>query len=91
MPGVLHTHRGLGVMTQTLTEAWGWQASDRILHALPLHHVHGLGNALLCPLMAGACIEFLPRFSPTAVWAALQVCKALVPSPCSHCGHGSMY
>ena len=60
-------------MTQTLNQAWGWRADDRILHALPLHHVHGLGNALLCPLMAGACAEFLPAFSPSAVWTALQV------------------
>ena len=60
-------------MTSTLNQAWGWRPEDRILHALPLHHVHGLGNALLCPLMAGACVEFLPAFSPSAVWAALQV------------------
>ena len=60
-------------MTSTLNAAWGWQADDRILHALPLHHVHGLGNALLCPLLAGACIDFLPSFSPSAVWSALQV------------------
>ena len=60
-------------MTRTLADAWGWQPRDRILHALPLHHIHGLGNALLCPLLAGACVEFLPSFSPKAVWAALMV------------------
>ena len=60
-------------MTSTLVDAWGWQSADRILHALPLYHIHGLGNALLCPLMAGACIELLPRFSPRLVWDAFMV------------------
>lgn len=45
---------------------------DRILHALPLHHVHGIVNALLCALRAGAAAEMLPRFAPGAVWEALQ-------------------
>ena len=65
-------------MTSTLTQLWGWEASDRILHVLPLHHIHGLGNALLCPLLAGACVEFQQGFSPSAVWAALQVASAPV-------------
>ena len=73
---MLHTHGGLGAMTGTLTQLWGWEAADRILHVLPLHHIHGLGNALMCPLLAGACVEFHPGFSPSAVWAALQVSLA---------------
>jgi len=33
-----------------------------------LHHVHGLVVAMITPLFAGACIEFLPKFSANAVW-----------------------
>lgn len=40
-------------MVDTLCSAWEWQADDRILHTLPLHHVHGIVNALLCALRAG--------------------------------------
>ena len=110
---------------EVLLRAWGWQADDRLLHALPLHHVHGIVNALLCPLriggwggnpwgywhawlqarrlnssvrmealyvspsptppthppiknkvmflVAGACVEMLPKFSPREVWQRLQV------------------
>ena len=42
-------------MVRTLCTAWEWQPQDRILHALPLHHVHGVVNALYCPLSVGVC------------------------------------
>eukprot|EP00887_Chlorella_sp_A99_P003021 scaffold9.g3021.t1 len=70
--GALHTHGSLAAQVQTLNRAWEWAPSDRILHCLPLHHVHGLVNALACPLAAGAAVEFLPKFSPSEVWHALQ-------------------
>jgi acyl-CoA synthetase (AMP-forming)/AMP-acid ligase II len=51
--GALHTHASLAAMTGTLCAAWEWRPADRILHALPLHHVHGIVNALYCPLAVG--------------------------------------
>ena len=33
---------------QVLCQAWAWQQEDRILHALPLHHVYCIINTLLC-------------------------------------------
>ena len=86
-PGVLHTHRSLGAMTHALRTAWDWRREDRILHALPLHHVHGLVNALLCAHAAGASVHFLPSFSPAAVWGALQVphSKKHISSPLGLC------
>lgn len=38
---------------------------------LPLNHVHGCVNALLCPLSVGAKISMHAQFDPTAVWSAL--------------------
>ncbi|PSC68906.1 malonate-ligase [Micractinium conductrix] len=70
--GALHTHGSLAAQVEVLLRAWGWQADDRLLHALPLHHVHGIVNALLCPLRIGACVEMLPKFSPREVWQRLQ-------------------
>ncbi len=58
---------------RALCAAWRWAPSDRILHALPLHHVHGVVNALYCALHAGAAVEFMPRFSPGEAWQALMV------------------
>ena len=69
--GVVLSHANLEAQIRMLVSAWGWSAEDRILHVLPLHHTHGLINALLCPLWCGAVCEFLPRFDPPEVWKHL--------------------
>ncbi|ESR40182.1 hypothetical protein CICLE_v10025185mg [Citrus x clementina] len=66
--GVVHTHKGIAAQVQMLTEAWEYTSADQFLHCLPLHHVHGLFNALLAPLYAGATVEFMPKFSVRGIW-----------------------
>ncbi len=66
--GVVTTHRNLESQMATLVAAWGWTAGDRILHVLPLNHVHGIVNILGCAMWAGAVCEFLSPFEATAVW-----------------------
>jgi len=70
--GVVTTHANIQAQIVSLVEAWGWAADDRILHVLPLHHVHGIVNVLLCALWAGALCEILPGFDATAVWERLM-------------------
>jgi len=70
--GVLHTHRSLHAMVTALVTAWEYSERDRILHFLPLHHVHGLVNKLLCVLYVGGTVEFLPSASPAVVWDRLR-------------------
>ena len=69
--GVVATHGNIAAAIETLVEAWGWNQNDRILHVLPLHHVHGIINVLSCSLWSGACCEFLPRFDARTVWDRL--------------------
>lgn len=69
--GVVTTHGGLRAQITTLVQAWGWREEDRILHVLPLHHVHGIVNALGCALWAGAAVEFLSPFDAEAAWERL--------------------
>jgi len=66
--GVVSTHEAITVQTEGLVQAWKWKSDDRILHVLPLHHVHGVINALQCPLYAGATVEILEKFDANAVW-----------------------
>lgn len=54
-----------------LCTAWEWGPSDRILHVLPLHHVHGILGVLLCALNVGATVTMLRKFEPQSVWQAL--------------------
>jgi malonyl-CoA/methylmalonyl-CoA synthetase len=73
--GALHTHGSLRAQAGGLVDAWGWRASDRILHALPLHHIHGIVNAALCAHLAGAGVDFAASFQPNAMWRRLiKVC-----------------
>lgn len=66
--GVVTSHAALQAGVDTLVAAWGWSAGDRIVHVLPLHHTHGIVNALLCALRAGAKVDMLPGFDAGAVW-----------------------
>ncbi|CAN6570720.1 unnamed protein product [Malus baccata var. baccata] len=66
--GVVHTHKSISAQVQTLAEAWGYTFADQFLNCLPLHHVHGLFNAVLAPLYAGSTVEFMPKFSVRGIW-----------------------
>ena len=66
--GVVISHTNLQAQIETLIIAWAWKPDDHILHALPLHHTHGIVNALLCALWAGARCEMLPKFDAERVW-----------------------
>jgi malonyl-CoA/methylmalonyl-CoA synthetase len=66
--GVVHTHASLLAQVDVLSKAWEWSAEDRLLHVLPLHHIHGLVNGLFGALRAGAGLRFLDAFSPADVW-----------------------
>ncbi|KAM6981093.1 malonate--CoA ligase ACSF3, mitochondrial [Aplochiton taeniatus] len=59
-----------------MVSEWAWSKDDVILHTLPLHHVHGIVNKLLCPLWVGATCIMLPDFQPQKVWDYLLSSKA---------------
>jgi malonyl-CoA/methylmalonyl-CoA synthetase len=65
---VLSTHAMLAAQIGSIVTAWEWSERDHILHVLPLHHLHGILNALCCALWSGACCELLPRFDAERVW-----------------------
>ncbi|WP_437997504.1 AMP-binding protein [Sorangium sp. So ce185] len=60
--GALLTHRNLAVQAELLRAAWGFSEHDALLHALPLHHLHGVVIALTTSLLAGSATRMLPRF-----------------------------
>ncbi len=66
--GVVTTHENLKAQIESLVEAWEWSPSDFILNVLPLHHLHGILNVLLCALFTGARSELVQGFDPRRVW-----------------------
>ncbi|KAF3402484.1 Acyl-CoA synthetase family member 3 [Talaromyces pinophilus] len=69
--GVLLRETSLLAQARSLHAAWKYQPSDRLLHILPLHHIHGTVNSLLAPLLAGSSVEFMIGFNAEQVWSRL--------------------
>ncbi|KAF5717283.1 malonyl synthetase [Fusarium globosum] len=69
--GVVLSQTNLTAQAKCLLEAWKYAPSDRLLHVLPLHHIHGTVNALLTPLLAGSSIEFMYPFNVNSAWTRL--------------------
>jgi malonyl-CoA/methylmalonyl-CoA synthetase len=60
--GAVLTHNNFAANTVNLLACWRITADDRFLLALPLFHVHGLGNGLHCWLVSGCRMRLLERF-----------------------------
>jgi malonyl-CoA/methylmalonyl-CoA synthetase len=67
--GVVTTHANIRAQIESLVSAWEWVEGDFILNVLPLHHLHGILNALLCALWSGAGCELVPGFDAGDVWS----------------------
>jgi malonyl-CoA/methylmalonyl-CoA synthetase len=60
--GAVLTHNNFAANAVNLLACWEITAADRFLLALPLFHVHALGNGLHCWLMSGCRMRLLRRF-----------------------------
>jgi malonyl-CoA/methylmalonyl-CoA synthetase len=60
--GAILTHNNFAANAINLLTCWQMTASDRLLLALPLFHVHALGNGLHCWLIGGFRMRLLERF-----------------------------
>jgi len=60
--GAVLTHNNFAANAATLLNSWQISSADRLLLALPLFHVHGLGNGLHCWLASGCRMRLLERF-----------------------------
>ncbi len=60
--GAVLTHNNFAANTVNLLACWRITQDDRFLLALPLFHVHGLGNGLHCWLVSGCRMRLLERF-----------------------------
>ncbi|MEA2144472.1 MAG: malonyl-CoA/methylmalonyl-CoA synthetase [Solirubrobacteraceae bacterium] len=73
--GVPLSHANLLASASAVNLAWRWTPEDRLLLALPLFHVHGLGVGINGSLCAGAAVLVRPRFD--------------VQDIAAHAGHGA--
>jgi malonyl-CoA/methylmalonyl-CoA synthetase len=64
--GAVLRHRNLLAGAESVRIAWRWSADDRLVHALPLFHAHGLCVGIYGTLLAGSSAVLLPAFDPAA-------------------------
>ena len=74
------THRNLLTSIRAAMAAWRWKRYDRLVHALPLFHQHGLGG-LHATLIAGSSLQLLPRFDPNELTRAIEKATVLFAVP----------
>ena len=65
--GAVLTHGNLLAGADSVRIAWRWEPEDRLVLALPLFHMHGLGVGLHGTLLTGASAILLDGFSSDAV------------------------
>lgn len=74
--GAMLTHDNLLSNATTLRDCWRFTRTDRLIHALPIFHTHGLFVASNVTLLAGSSMVFLPKFD------ADQVLKLMPDATC---------
>ena len=79
--GIMLSHRNLAENGNTLVDIWGFSSSDRLLHALPIFHVHGLFVAINCVLLSGCSMRWLEKFDVSQVMGVLPECTVMMGVP----------
>lgn len=79
--GAMISHDNLASNARALVDLWRITADDRLLHALPVFHVHGLYVALNTAFLAGSEIIWFPRFDAGAMIAAMPHATLMMGVP----------
>ncbi len=70
--GVPLSETNLEANLDGLARAWRLSSEDRLLHALPLHHLHGLVLALYGSLRLGLSVAVMERFDASLVLRTIE-------------------
>jgi malonyl-CoA/methylmalonyl-CoA synthetase len=79
--GAMLTLGNLVSNAEVLRAFWRFSAADRLLHALPIFHTHGLFVATNTTIAAGGAMIFMPRFSASELIRLLPRATVLMGVP----------
>lgn len=68
--GAVISRRAVAACLDALAGVWAWTPEDRLVHGLPLFHVHGLVLGVLGPLRLGSRLDHVGRPRPERYAAA---------------------
>ena len=78
--GVMLTHGNLIYAAEASAGLRKLVAEDRVYGALPLTHVFGLASMLMASTLVGATIQLAARFTPKALYEALEGGVTVLPA-----------
>lgn len=79
--GAMLSHRNLLSNALALTRLWEITERDRLIHALPVFHTHGLFVAMNTAFLAGAQVRLMARFDLGAVLEELPKSTMMMGVP----------
>jgi malonyl-CoA/methylmalonyl-CoA synthetase len=79
--GAMLTQNNLLSNAKTLKKLWQVTKSDILIHALPIFHTHGLFVALNTAMLAGAKVNFIPKFDIDEIIERLHASTLLMGVP----------
>ena len=79
--GAMLSHKNLLSNAQSLTDLWQITATDRLIHALPIFHTHGLFVAMNTAMLAGAKVRFMAAFNVDTIISEIPRSTLLMGVP----------
>jgi malonyl-CoA/methylmalonyl-CoA synthetase len=79
--GIVLSHDNLLKNGETLVNTWGFSSSDRLLHMLPIYHVHGLFVGLNTIFLSGASMIWCEGFNAEEAIENLPDCTVMMGVP----------
>ena len=79
--GAMLSHRNLLSNASVLTDLWRITDADRLIHALPVFHTHGLFVAMNTALIAGASVRLMSSFDLDGILDALPDATLMMGVP----------
>ncbi|GKV56721.1 long-chain-fatty-acid--CoA ligase [Sporosarcina sp. NCCP-2222] len=76
--GAMLTHKNLYSNARDVGDYLGFSEHDRVVATLPVFHVFALTVVVNAPLLKGATVLLIPRFSPQDVFATIRKEKGTV-------------
>lgn len=79
--GAMLTHDNLLSNALTLRDHWRFTSADRLIHALPIFHTHGLFVASNVTLLSGASMYLLPKFDADEALRLMESATVMMGVP----------
>lgn len=79
--GAMLSHGNLWSNAATLRDYWHFTSEDKLIHALPIFHTHGLFVATNVTFAAGSALDFMAKFDADDVLKAMANATVLMGVP----------